>query len=189
MEIIVAITGASGVAIGQRLLECLREHRVHLIVTQAARRVMEYELPGAELPATSTYGEDDLESPLASSSCRAEAMVVAPCSMRTLSGIAHGYEENLVIRAAGNTLRTGKRLILVPRETPLSLPHIENMRLAKLAGALLLPPCVAYYPRPKTIEEVTDFFVGRILELLGLEHHLYPRWKEARIIEEGGGES
>ncbi len=177
MEVIVAITGASGVVIGQRLLECLREHEVHLIVSDAAWKVMEYELPEAELLATFTYREDELDSPLASSSCRAEAMVVAPCSMRTLSGVAHGYEENLIIRAAGNILRAGKRLILVARETPLSLAHIENMRQAKLAGAFILPPCVAYYTRPKTIEDVTDFFVGKVLELLGLEHSLYRRWK------------
>ena len=181
MKVIVAITGASGVVIGQRLLECLGEHEVHLVVSDAARKVMEYELPSAELPASFTYREEELDSPVSSSSCQAEAMVIAPCSMRTLSGVAHGYEENLITRAAGNTLRTGRRLILVPRETPLSLPHIENMRQAKIAGALILPPSVAYYTKPRTIGDVTDFFVGRILELLGIEHNLYRPWKGAQL--------
>jgi 4-hydroxy-3-polyprenylbenzoate decarboxylase len=105
-------------------------------------------------------------------------MVVAPCSTRTLSAIAHGYASDLIVRTADVMLRMGRPLILLPRETPLSLPAIENMRLAKLSGAILLPPIVAYYPQPRTVDDVTDFVVGKVLDVLGLKHTLYRRWGE-----------
>ncbi len=98
--------------------------------------------------------------------------------MKTLSAIAHGYADDLIGRAADMMLRMGRPLVLMPRETPLSLPAIENMRLAKLAGAIILPPVMAYYPRPQTVDDVTDFFVGKVLDVLGVEHHLYRRWRE-----------
>jgi 4-hydroxy-3-polyprenylbenzoate decarboxylase len=154
VEIVVAITGASGVIIGVRLLEALTEqgvNQVHLLVSAAAEG--------------------------ASSSCAPEAMVVAPCSMKTLSAIAHGYADDLIVRVAEIMLRMGRRLVLMPRETPLSLPAIENLRLAKLAGAIILPPVVAYYPRPRTVDDITDFFVGKVLDVLGLGHDLYRRWE------------
>jgi 4-hydroxy-3-polyprenylbenzoate decarboxylase len=128
------------------------------------------------LLATHRWAPNDLAAPIASSSRAPEAMVVAPCSMKTLSAVAHGYTSNLIVRAAEIMLRLGRPLVLMPRETPLSLPAIENMRLAKQAGAAILPPVVAYYPRPQTVDEVTDFFVGKVLDLLGLEHNLYRRW-------------
>jgi 4-hydroxy-3-polyprenylbenzoate decarboxylase len=98
--------------------------------------------------------------------------------MKTLAAIAHGYAADLIGRTAEIMLRLGLPLILMPRETPLSLPAIENMRLAKIAGAIILPPMVAYYPSPQTVDDVTDFFVGKVLDLLGLEHDLYRRWGE-----------
>ena len=182
MEIVVAITGASGVTIGVRLLEVLAEgaeHRVHLLVSAGAKAVIAQEL-GADvrLPATVRWEVEDLSAPIASSSRAPQAMVVAPCSMKTLSAIAHGYASDLIVRVAEIMLRLGRPLILMPRETPLSLPAIENMRLAKLAGAILLPPVMAYYPRPQTVNEVTDFFAGKVLDVLGLEHRLYRRWGE-----------
>jgi len=103
-------------------------------------------------------------------------MVIIPCSMKTLAAVAHGYADNLISRAAENVLRLGKKLVLVPRETPLSLPAIENMRAAKLAGAVILPPVVAYYHRPCTVDDITDFIVGKVLDVLGIEHKLYRRW-------------
>lgn len=182
MEIVVAITGASGVVIGLRLLEVLAQqagHTVHALVSAAARAVMAQEV-GAEVavPATFHWEVTDLSAPIASSSRAPQAMVIAPCSMKTLSAIAHGYASDLIVRTAEVMLRLGRPLILMPRETPLSLPAIENMRLAKLAGAILLPPMVAYYPRPQTVSEMTDFFVGKVLDILGLEHRLYRRWGE-----------
>lgn len=182
MRLIVALTGASGVVIGQRLLENLREHEVHLIVSRAARRVMAYELVSPELPAAACYQEDDLEAPLTSSSFLPQGMVIVPCSMKTLAGVALGYTDNLIARAADNVLRLGRPLVVVPRETPLSLAALENMRRLRLAGGIILPPNMAYYYQPRTVDDVTNFFVGKILDVLGLEHSLYRRWREGEAI-------
>ncbi|MGD2040835.1 MAG: UbiX family flavin prenyltransferase [Anaerolineae bacterium] len=183
MEIVVALTGASGVAIGARLLAVLAERpdsQVHLLVSAGAQAVIDHELgAGVHLPAQYRWEVDQMAAPIASSSRAPDAMVVAPCSMKTLSAIAHGYADDLVVRVAEIMLRMGRPLVLMPRETPLSLPAIENMRLAKLAGAIILPPIVAYYPQPQSVAEVTDFFVGKVLDVLGLEHGLYQRWRSA----------
>ena len=180
MEVVVAITGASGVVIGVRLLNVLAEqavHTVHLIVSRGAEPVLAQEVgPDPHLAATYRWAPGDLSVPIASSSRAPQAMAVVPCSMKTLSAIAHGYANDLIGRTAEIMLRMGRPLVLMPRETPLSLPAIDNMRLAKLAGAIILPPLVAYYPRPQTVDDVTDFFVGKVLDVLGLEHHLYRRW-------------
>jgi 4-hydroxy-3-polyprenylbenzoate decarboxylase len=181
VEIVVAITGASGATIGVRLLEVLAEqkeqHTVHLIVSRGAQAVMAEELDAdLRLPANHRWDVADLTAPIASSSRAPGAMVIAPCSMKTLSAVAHGYANDLIVRVAEIMVRLGRPLVLMPRETPLSLPDIENMRLAKLAGAIILPPVMAYYPRPQTVDEVTDFFVGKVLDVLGLEHSLYRRW-------------
>ncbi len=184
MEIVIAITGASGVTIGARLLEVLaerEEHQVHLLLSSGAEAVITHELGVVvPLPATHRWKPDDLAAPIASSSRAPDAMVVSPCSMKTLSAIAHGYASDLIGRTAEIMLRMGRPLILMPRETPLSLPAIENMRKARLAGAIILPPMVAYYPRPQTMADVTDFFVGKVLDMLGLEHDLYRRWGETQ---------
>jgi flavin prenyltransferase len=180
LDVIVAITGASGVTIGVRLLHVLAARdsvRVHLVVSDAARAVIAQELePDLALPCTWQWPANDLAAPIASSSRAPSAMVVAPCSMKTLSAIAHGYSADLISRAAEIMLRLSRPLVLLPRETPLSLPAIENMRLARLAGAIILPPVVAYYPRPRTIDDVTDFIVGKVLDTLNLDHDLYQRW-------------
>jgi 4-hydroxy-3-polyprenylbenzoate decarboxylase len=180
VEVIVAITGASGTEIGVRLLQVLAGeggHRVHLLISDAAQAVMAQEMGSqVALPATYRWDVRDFSAPLASSSRAAEAMVIAPCSTKTLAAIAHGYADNLIVRAAEAMLRLNRPLVLMPRETPLTLAAIENMRALRLAGAVLLPPMVAYYPRPRSIEEVTDFFVGKVLDVLGLQHSLYRRW-------------
>ncbi|MGC9335491.1 MAG: UbiX family flavin prenyltransferase [Anaerolineae bacterium] len=181
MQIVVAITGASGVAIGVRLLEVLAgqaRHEIHLLVSEGARAVMAYELEADPiLPATWRWDVGNLAAPIASSSRAAQAMVVVPCSMKTLAAIAHGYAADLIVRSAEIMLRLNRLLVIVPRETPLSLSAIENMRRVRLAGAILLPPVMAYYPRPQTIDDVTDFFVGKILDVLGVDHDLYHRWE------------
>lgn len=182
MQIVVAMTGASGVAIGARLLQALSEqpgHEVHLLVSHGAKAVMDHESGRVSLPATHRWAVDDLSAPIASSSRAPDAMVVAPCSMKTLAAIAHGYAADLIVRVADVMLRTGRPLVLMPRETPLSLPAIENMRLAKLSGAIILPPVMAYYFHPETVDEVTAFFAGKVLDVLGLEHNLYRRWGDA----------
>ncbi len=175
-RIVVAITGASGVAIGVRLLENLAHHEVHLILSSAGEAVIAHELGQVELPASYRYESHHLSARLASSSFITDAMVVAPCSMKTLSAIAGGFADNLIVRVAEIMLRTNRPLVLVPRETPLSLMAIENMRRVRLAGGIILPPMVGYYAAPQTIDDVTDFFVGKILDVLGIEHQLYRRW-------------
>jgi 4-hydroxy-3-polyprenylbenzoate decarboxylase len=172
------MTGASGAAMTARLLQELRPHEVHLVMTRAARTVARQELvDGGALKATHTYSaEDDIAAPLASSSCLWDAMIVVPCSVKTLAAVAHSYASNLVVRAADIALRTRRPLILVVRETPLSLPTIENMRAVSLAGATILPPSMAYYFRPESVGDMTDFLVGKIMDLLGLPHSLYRRW-------------
>lgn len=183
MELVVAVTGASGVVIGVRLLGILDEqsaYQVHLIVSEGGKAVIAHEVGlGVALPATYRWEPTDLTAPIASSSRAPDAMVVAPCSMKTMSSIAHGHSADLIGRTAEIMLRMSRPLILMPRETPLSLPAIENMRLARLAGAIVLPPMVAYYPRPRTVDDITDFFVGKVLDMLGVEHHLYRRWGES----------
>lgn len=176
MHVIVAITGASGAVMALRLLQELSAQQVDLIITEAAQLVIRHELGQPDFPASRRFAPNQLDAPIASSSCPVDAMVVIPCSMKTLAAIAHGYADNLVTRAAENVLRTRKKLVLVPRETPLSLAAIENMRAAALAGAIILPPVMAYYFQPQSVEQVTDFFVGKVLDALGLPHDLYRRW-------------
>lgn len=181
MRVIVAITGASGIILGQRVLEELNGHETHLIITEAAEKVAKYEetksIDNIKKLANHVYTEDDLAARIASSSCKVDAMVIVPCSMKTLSAIANGFCDNLVTRAAENVLKMGWKLVIVPRDTPLTLAAIENMKKLKMAGAIILPPNVAYYHKPKTIDDVTNFFVGKILDVLGIEHKLYKRWE------------
>ena len=177
MKICVAITGASGVILGQRLLDNLKEHEVHLVISDAARRVIALELrKDRHLAATYKYDNKDIAAPISSSSYLIDAMAVVPCSLKTLAGIAHGYADNLILRAAENMLRFNRKLVLAPRETPLSLSAIENMKLARLSGAIILPPIMAYYYAPKSVDDVTNFFVGKVLDALDVEHQLYQRW-------------
>jgi 4-hydroxy-3-polyprenylbenzoate decarboxylase len=179
MKIIVAVTGTSGVAIAVRLLENLKDHDTYLIVSDMAGKVAKFEgidLAGMKKLAKNFYNENELDADIASSSNPVDCMVVVPCSMKTLSAVAHGFCGNLITRSAENVLKMGRRLVLVPRDTPLSLAAIENMRNAKLAGAVILPPNMAYYYNPETVDDVTDFFAGKILDVLGLGHDLYRRW-------------
>jgi len=179
MRIVVAITGASGAAIGVRLLENLTDHEVHLILSASGEAVIAQELGRVELPASYRYRAHQIGARLASSSFLTDAMVIVPCSMKTLSAIANGFADNLIVRAAEIMLRTNRPLVLVPRETPLSLMAIENMWRVRLAGGTILPPMVGYYAAPQTIDDVTNFFVGKILDVLRIEHQLYRRWKGA----------
>lgn len=184
MRLIVAVTGASGAILAKRLLEELRDHETHVIVSEAARVVVRHELGEDDFPAAFRYGEDDWSSPLASSSFLADGMVIVPCSMKTLAMVAHGLSSNLIGRAADNMLRMGRRLVLVPRETPLSLAAIENLRLAKMAGAVILPPNMAFYFGPQTLDDMVGFVVGKIMDALGLPHTLYRRWEGLPVWED-----
>ncbi len=181
MRIIIAITGASGITLADKLLKFLKitKHEIHLIISESAKKVIKHELDNIEETeklADFLYTEDDLESRISSSSYRVDAMVIIPCSMKTLSAIANGFSDNLITRSAENILKLGKKLVVVPRDTPLTLAAIDNMKKLKLAGAVILPPNMAYYYKPKTIDDVTNFFVGKVLDVLGIEHKLYKKW-------------
>ena len=181
-RMVVGISGASGVIIGIRTAEELLAagRQTHVIVTDAAWEVIRHEVrKDFRFPKGLTvHGEDDSASPLNSTSFLVSAMVVAPCSVKSLSAMASGYADNLLIRAADGVLRTGRKLVVVPRETPLSLAAIENMAALRRGGAVIMPPCAAYYHKPKSVADMTDFFVGKILDLLGVEHKLFRRWGE-----------
>ena len=178
MHIAVGITGASGAPLAVRLLEVLQDHEVSLILSAEGEHLVALEAPGAALAATHRYGAADFTAPLASSSRAPDAMVICPCSMRTLAALAHGLSDNLITRCADNVMRLHRPLVLVPRETPLSVQALDNMRTLAAAGAFILPPMVTYYFGPRSLADLTDFCVGKVLDCLGLEHRLYRRWGE-----------
>ncbi|MCX5790260.1 MAG: UbiX family flavin prenyltransferase [Elusimicrobia bacterium] len=181
-RIVVGISGASGVIIGIRTAQALAEGgcEVHVILTDAARRVIDEEMGKgfAFPPEITVHRENDAASALNSTSFLIDAMVLVPCSVKSLAALASGYANNLLIRCADGALRTGKRLVVVPRETPLSLSALENMVSLRRDGAIIMPPCAAYYHQPKTVDDMTDFFVGKILDLLAVENKLYRRWRD-----------
>ena len=182
MRILVAITGASGSLYAQRLLDNLdpSQHEVHVVLSQYAPTVIAEELPGGlRLPVgVSSHNLRSMNAPFASGSNAPGAMVIIPCSMGTLGRIAHGYSQDVLLRAADVVLKEGKKLILVPRETPLNLIHIKNMELLIHAGATILPANPSFYARPQSIEQVVDTVVARVLDHLGIPNQLAPRWKE-----------
>ncbi|MFP5419090.1 MAG: flavin prenyltransferase UbiX [Gammaproteobacteria bacterium] len=198
--ITLALSGASGMAYGLRLLECLlaANLRVYLLVSQAAHVVAKQEL-GVALPARPgdlekqlteslqaregqlrVFGREDWNAPVASGSNPADAMVVCPCSMGTLAAIAHGLSDNLIERAADVMLKEQRKLILVPREAPFSTLHLENMLKLSRMNAVILPANPGFYHRPDSVEDIIDFVVARILDQLGIPHALMARWGETR---------
>ncbi len=183
MEVVVGISGASGVGYGVRLLQILAEKGcvTHLIITDSARKIIEIEtdfsLEDVEKLASYVHQPADFSAPVASGSHPFDAMVIVPCSMGTLSAIASGSSDTLITRTADVCLKEKRRLILVPRETPLSLVQLKNMVAVAEAGAVVLPACPAFYSRPESLEELVDVLVGRVLDLLGVKNELYRRWK------------
>jgi len=184
LKLIVAITGASGVIYAKRLLEALRGSDVetHLVISRNAEKIIEHELgvtkKEIENLASHIYDVDDWESPITSGSFRLDGMVIVPCSMKTLAGIAHGYSDNVILRAADVMLKEGRKLILVPRETPLNVVHLRNMLWLAKQGVHMVPAMPAFYHKPKSIEDLVNYIVGKVLDILGIEHTLYRRWKE-----------
>jgi len=184
MRVLVAITGASGFPLAVRLLKKLGEAGVerHLVVSANARKVMEDE---SDLDESSLkklcehwYEPGDTHASICSGSYPMDAMIVIPCSMNTLAHVANGIEHNAITRAVGVNLKQERRVVLVPRETPLSLPALENLVKAKQAGCSIVAPVLCYYIKPTKIRDLEDYVVGRIFELMELKHELYKKWSE-----------
>jgi 4-hydroxy-3-polyprenylbenzoate decarboxylase len=184
LRILIAITGASGSIYAQRLLDNLdpQVHDVHVVLSQYAQAVLAEELPGGIKlnPGMVQHGLKSMNVPFASGSNPFDAMVIIPCTMGTLARVAHGISDDVLLRAADVMLKERKKLILVPRETPLSLIHVKNFELLLLAGATLIPANPSYYTRPATVEQVVDTVVARVLDHLGVPQKLVERWQEEK---------
>lgn len=194
--IVVAISGASGPIMGVRLIEELlnSKEKVAAIVSQPARQIIEYEILqdkrsfsslkellekrgiSGNYSLLSEFNNNDFFAPVASGSTIFEAMVVIPCSMKTLSAIVHGYADSLITRTCDVALKENRRCIIVPRETPLSVVHTENIHKAAMAGIDVVPPVPGFYTRPESVDDVVNFLVGKVLNLLGREHDLFESW-------------
>ncbi len=180
MRYLVGISGSSGAAYGVRLIRAL-PHEKALVISKTAGEILKYEtglaLEEVAALADKAYEDDDLFAPVASGSYRFDAMVICPCSESTVAKIACGIADTLITRAAAVALKEGRRLILVPRESPLSAVMLENeLKLARL-GVVILPASPGFYPKPQSVDDMIDFVVGKILDQLGLENDLYRRWK------------
>ena len=181
--LIVGITGASGVIYGIRLLELLslnKEVETHLIISEWGEKNIRYEtdwkVEQVKALADFSYDIRDVGAKLTSGSFKRNGMVVAPCTVKTLSALANSYADNLLTRSADVTLKEGRRLVLLVRETPLHLGHLRNMvKLAEM-GAVILPPVPAFYHKPQTIQELIDHTIGKVLDIFDIEHNLFPRW-------------
>lgn len=192
----VAITGASGSIYGVRLLQYLlkNRHKVFLVITKEGSLILKeevgYDWSGSgkavekkikrdlktDKGSLLLLSEDNLCAPISSGSAQVDAMVIIPCSMKTLSGIAHGYANNLVERSADVMIKEGRPLILVPRETPLNSIHLKNMLILSEMGIKIIPPMPAFYSHPQNIEDIVDFIVGKVLDSLQIKNNLYKRW-------------
>jgi 4-hydroxy-3-polyprenylbenzoate decarboxylase len=182
-RLVVGITGASGVILGIRLLEALRPSDIetHLIVSPAARATIpqetEWKVSDVLALGDVAYNHADIGAALASGSFKTMGMAVVPCSIKTLSAIANSYADDLITRAADVSLKEGRPLLLVVRETPLHVGHLRLLSLAAEAGAIIFPPVPAFYARPQSVDDIVNNTVGRVLARLGIENDLYQEWK------------
>ncbi len=184
MRIIIGISGSTGAIYGIRMLEVLKQMpavETHLILSNPAKQTIaletDYAVEQVEALAHTVYRYNDIAAAISSGSFKTQGMIVMPCSIKTLSGIANSYDDNLIVRAADVTLKEKRRLVLVVRETPLHLGHLRLMTQAAEIGAMLLPPMPAFYHRPKTIDDIVNQTVGRALDVLGIDHaDLFKRW-------------
>lgn len=182
-RLIIAITGATGAVLGVRLLEVLRDMgdvETHLIISEAGWLTIEHELnlskEDIRARADVVHANKNIGASIASGSFSCDGMIVAPCSMKTLAAIAHGYSDNLISRAADVTLKERRRLTLLVRETPLSLIHLRNMTAVTEAGGVIFPPVPAFYQQPHTLDDIVNHTVGRVLDGHGIDAKLAPRW-------------
>ena len=183
MRIVVGLAGSSGPIYGIRTLQVLKQAGIetHLVVSGGARRTIPLEtrwtIDKVEALATVVYPNDELAASISSGSFPTDGMIVVPCSMKTLAGIAYSFSQDLLARAADVTLKERRKLVLVPRETPLHLGHLRNMVRASEMGAVILPPVPAFYHQPTTVDELIDQTVGKILDQFHIEHALFRRWR------------
>lgn len=183
-KIVIGFSGASGIIYGIRLLEILHSINIqtYLIISEWAKKNIEIEtdktLEYVKSLSSVNYDNFKLDASVSSGSFLHDGMVIVPCSMKSLSSIANGYDDTLISRAASVTLKESRKLIIVPRETPLSRIHLENMIKLQEAGAIILPAMPGFYHNPSTIDEIIDHLVGKILDQLKIEHDLFKRWKD-----------
>jgi flavin prenyltransferase len=181
-KFVIGITGASGVIYGIRLLEVLKKSKIesHLVLTPAAKITIaaetDYTTQAVEKLASKAYRYNDIAATISSGSFKTDGMIVIPCSMHALGALASGVADNLLLRAAEVTLKERRILVLVPRETPLSLIHIQNMERLARAGACILPAMPGFYEKPQSVSQIVDHLVGKVLDIVGIEHHLFKRW-------------
>ena len=182
MRLVIGMTGSTGAVYGIRALEVLKKMGVetHLIVSRWAEKCIAMETRHdagyVRSLASRVYDDDNMAAGVSSGTFRTDGMMVVPCSMKTLSSIASGYDENLISRAAGVTIKESRRLVLLARETPLSAIHLENMLKLARFGVVILPPVTEFYTRPQSIDDIVDHGVGKCLDQFGLDHGLYKRW-------------
>ena len=185
MRLVVGISGATGTLYGIRLLQILRERpdvETHLVITDAAKRNIyletSWKVEEVEALADYVYDVRDLGARISSGSFVTHGMVIIPCSVKSLSALANSYDDNLLVRAGDVTLKERRRLVVVFRETPLHVGHLRLMLQLAERGAILLPPVPAFYHRPRTIEDLINHTLGKVLDLFGIEHQLFRRWGE-----------
>ena len=182
-RLVVGISGASGVIYGLEMLRVLKDlgYESHVVFTEWARKNFlletDHPLDEVEDSATQVYDDEDLSAPISSGSFITRGMVVIPCSIKTLSGIARSYNSSLLVRAADATLKERRTLVLVVRETPLHRGHLELMLSAASLGAVILPPVPAFYHNPKTIQDLIHHTIGKVLDCFGIKHELFRRWE------------
>ncbi len=185
-RIIIGITGASGVIYGIEILKELtkKDLETHLIISESGKENIiletDYSVRDVESMAYKVYKNDDLEASLASGSFLTSGMIVAPCTIKTLSGIANSYSDNLLVRAADVTLKEKRKLVLLVRETPLHKGHLNLMSMAADMGAHILPPIPSFYHHPKTIDDIIHQTIGKVFDYFGIEHNLFKRWGEMK---------
>ncbi len=185
MKLVIGLTGSTGTIYGIRILEELKKAKVetHLIASDWAKKclAMETDYSFDKVKSLATYYSDDsnMASSVSSGTHKTDGMIVIPCSMKTLSAIANGYDESLVARAAGVTLKESRKLVLVVRETPFTAIHLENMLKLSRLGVVILPPVPGFYTKPTTIDDVINHTVGKCLDQFDIEHNLYKRWGSA----------
>jgi 4-hydroxy-3-polyprenylbenzoate decarboxylase len=184
MVLIVGITGATGSIYGIRLLQVLsgiKGIETHLVVSRAGEKSIEYEtdltLKDIKALATFSYEIDDIGARLSSGSFKRDGMIIAPCTMKTLSALASSYTDTLLTRAADVTLKERRKLILLVRETPLHIGHLRNMTSLTEMGAIIMPPVPAFYHKPRTIQDIVDHTIGKALDLFDIKHNLFQRWE------------